>query len=37
MTGKEQFSEFEEDLKIPGMYFSKEEILAKVREVQNLK
>jgi len=31
-----RFSEFEEDLKIPNMYFSKEEILAKAKEVQNI-
>lgn len=32
-----RFSEFEEDLKIPNMYFSKEEILAKAKEVQSLR
>lgn len=32
-----RFSEFEEDLKIPNMYFSGEEILAKVKEVQSLR
>ena len=32
-----RFSEFEEDLKIPNMYFSGDEILAKVREVQSLR
>lgn len=32
-----RFSEFEEDLNLPNMYFSGEEILAKVREVQKLK
>lgn len=31
-----RFSEFEEDLKIPNMYFSKEEIFAKAKEVQNI-
>ena len=31
-----RFSEFEEDLKFPNMYFSGEEILAKVRVVQKL-
>ena len=32
-----RFSVFEEDLKIPNMYFSEEEILAKVKEVQSLR
>ena len=32
-----RFSEFEEDLKISNMYFSKEEILAKAKEVQSLR
>ncbi len=32
-----RFSEFEEDLKIPNMYYSGEEILAKVKEVQALR
>ena len=32
-----RFSDFEEDLKIPNMYFSKEEILAKAKEVQSLR
>lgn len=32
-----RFSEFEEDLKIPNMYFGKEEILAKVSVVQKLR
>ena len=31
-----RFSEFEEDLKIPNMYFSREEILDKAKEVQNI-
>ena len=35
MAGR--FSEFEEDLKIPNMYFSGDEILAKVREEQSLR
>jgi len=32
-----RFSVFEEDLKIPNMYFSGEEILAKAKEVQSLR
>lgn len=32
-----RFSEFEEDLKIPNVYFSKEEVLAKAKKVQNMK
>lgn len=32
-----RFSDFEEDLKIPGVFYNGEEILAKVREVQKLK
>ena len=32
-----RFSEFEEDLKLPNMYFGKEEILAKAKEVQSLR
>ena len=31
-----RFSEFEEDLKIPNMYFSGEEVLVKAKEVQNV-
>ena len=31
-----RFSEFEEDLKIPNLYFSGEEVLAKAKEVQNI-
>ena len=32
-----RFSEFEEDLKIPNMYFSGEEVLVKAKEVQSLR
>ena len=32
-----RFSDFEEDLKIPNMYYSGEEVLAKVKEVQSLR
>ena len=32
-----RFSEFEEDLKIPNMYYSGEEILVKVKEVRALR
>lgn len=32
-----RFSDFEEDLKLPNVYYSWEEILAKVKEVQKLK
>lgn len=32
-----RFSEFEEDLKIPNMYYSGDEILQKVKEVRKIK
>lgn len=32
-----RFSEFEEDLKIPNMYYSGDEILQKVKEIRKIK